>query len=245
MVIPNRKLIIIGASSGVGNALARLYANAGCKVGITGRRSLLLDDLQNEYPDNVYTACFDVMGTDNIDHLEKLIQQLGGLDLLIYNAGFGAPSETLDAATDLQTIQTNVNGFAEMVRFGFNYFERQGYGQIAATSSIASQAGNPLAPAYSASKAFMSTYMEGLLMRARKIKKQGKFIAITDIQPGFIKTKMAKGPRIFWAAAPEKAALQMFEAIEKKRFRVYVTRRWRLIAILIQLLPGWLYRRMG
>jgi short-subunit dehydrogenase len=237
----NKKIIIIGASSGIGKELAILYAQAGCRVGISGRRAALLDELKDLFPNQIETTVFDVMGSENILHLQQLIQKLDGLDLLIYNAGYGDVSPELDWDIDKTTILTNVNGFVEMVNFTFNYFKKQGYGQIAATSSIASLAGNHFAPAYSASKAFMSNYMEGIYLKAKKLKLR---ISITDIQPGFVKTKMAKGPGRFWEAPAAKAAKQMMDAIEAKKFRVYITKRWWLIAQLIKLLPGWLYRRM-
>jgi len=232
----------VGASSGIGKELAILYAQTGQRVGITGRRAVLLDELKNSFSEKFETAVFDVMGNDNIACLELLIQKLGGLDLFIYNAGYGEVSDTPDWQIDNTTILTNVNGFAEMVDYAFNYFLKQGHGQIAATSSIASLAGNHFAPAYSASKAFMSNYMEGLYLKARKMKLR---IFITDIQPGFVKTKMAKGPGRFWEAPAAKAACQMMHAIESGKFRVYITKRWWLIAQLLKLLPGWLYRRLA
>jgi short-subunit dehydrogenase len=238
----NKKIIIVGASSGIGKELAILYAQAGCSLGITGRRTALLDEIKNSYAGQIETAVFDVMGNDNIDHLESLIQKLGGLDVFIYNAGYGEVSDKPDWQIDKTTILTNVNGFTEMVNYAYNYFAKQGYGQIAATSSIASVAGNHFAPAYSASKAFMSNYMEGLFLKAKKMKLR---ITITDIQPGFVKTAMAKGPGRFWEAPAAKAARQIMAAIESKKFRVYITKRWWLIAQLLKMLPGWLYRRIG
>src|SRR5450432_1005619 len=118
----HKKVIIIGASSGIGRELAILYANAGWRMGITGRREALLDELKDTFPDQVETAVFDVMGTDNIRHLEQLIQKLGGLDLLVYNAGYGEVSATLDWSIDKTTVLTNVNGFIKMINFTFNYF---------------------------------------------------------------------------------------------------------------------------
>jgi len=238
----NKKVIIVGASSGIGKELAILYAKAGCRVGITGRRAALLDELKNSFPGKIENVVFDVMGRDNIVCLASLIEKLGGLDLFIYNAGYGAISEGLDWQIDNTTILTNVNGFAEMVNYAFNYFMKQGYGQVAATSSIASLAGNRFAPAYSASKAFMSNYMEGLYLKSKKMKLR---VYITDIQPGFVKTPMAQGPGRFWEAPASKAAIQIMHAIESKKIRVYITKRWWLIAQLIKLLPGWMYRMFG
>jgi short-subunit dehydrogenase len=222
--------------------LAIRYAKQGCLLGITGRRTALLDDIAAQFPGQVFTATFDVTGNDNLAHLNELIVALGGMDMLIYNSGYGEISDTIDATIDRQTVGINVKGFTEIVGFAFQYFARQGHGHIVATSSVAAVRGNSMAPAYSASKAYMSTYMEGLYIKARK---QKTGITITDIQPGFVDTKMAKGNKRFWVATPEKAVTQMMRAIAQKRFRVYITRRWILIAILLRFLPLWIYRRFG
>jgi short-subunit dehydrogenase len=237
-----KKVIIIGATSGIGRELAKLYATAGATVGITGRRQELLDSLKAEYPDRIITACFDVTGKENIHSVEALVQQLGGLDLLVYNSGFGDVSKTLDWAIDKQTVDINVNGFIEILNWAWHYFERQGSGQIANTSSVAANRGNSLAPAYSASKSFQSIYAEGLAIKARKIKLG---ITITDIQPGFVDTKMAKGNSRFWVAPVIKAAGQIYRAIEKKKRRAYITRRWVIIALIMRAMPFFLYRRIG
>jgi short-subunit dehydrogenase len=238
-----KKVIIIGASSGIGKELARLYAGAGHFVGITGRRQDLLYLLQLEYPNRFVTECFDVTGNGNIVHLESLIQKLGGLDLLIYNSGFGDAHKDLDWETDKITVDTNVNGFISIANYTFNYFVRQGHGHLATTSSIASIRGNGMAPAYSASKAFQSVYFEGLHIKTRMMKLPE--IYVTDIQPGFVDTQMAKGDKKFWVAPPAKAARQIFRALEKKKWRVYITRRWWLIAKLFRWLPDFIYHRMG
>ena len=89
-----QKVIIIGATSGIGEALAKLYLQDGCAVGITGRRKELLNSFQLAFP-NIITECFDVTGNDNINHVQSLIDKLGGLDILIYNSGYGEPSKKL------------------------------------------------------------------------------------------------------------------------------------------------------
>jgi short-subunit dehydrogenase len=237
-----KKVIIIGATSGIGRQLAILYAQQGWLVGITGRRTQLLEQLCTDYPGKMMAATMDVTATDATIILEKLIQQMNGMDLLIYNSGFGDTSEQLNPQVELQTTLTNVNGFLAITNFAYNWFLDKPAGHIAATSSIASIRGNSFAPAYSASKAYMSTYLEGLYI---KIKKQRRNISITDIQPGFVDTKMAKGNGRFWVATPEKAANQIVAAIGKKRFRVSITRRWGLIASIMKWLPDFIYHRIG
>jgi len=235
----NKKIIIVGATSGIGKEMALQYAMKGCIVGVTGRRNELLNEFKEKFPSQIFTACFDVRGEKNILHLQQLIDAMNGVDIFIYNAGYGEPSETLNPEIEKRVYETNVKGFVDLTSFMFNFFVQQGYGHIAATSSIASIKGLSLAPAYSASKAFMSNYMESLHMKAKKLKAK---IYITDIQPGFIKTKEAKNKQ-FWVASPQKAARQILAAVEAKKWRVYITKRWWLIAQLMKHVPSSLYHR--
>jgi short-subunit dehydrogenase len=237
-----KKIIIIGSSSGIGKELAFRYAEENHLVAITGRREDLLLEIQGQYPNNIITATFDVMGNENLHKVQALIEQLNGIDLLIYNAGFGEPSSELIPESERITTQTNVNGFVEIVNYVFNLFVRQGHGQIAATSSLSALRGNSWSPAYSASKAFISNYAEGLNIKASRLRKE---IVITDLRAGFVATKMAKTHRQFWVAPVEKASLQIMKAIEQKKRVAYITQRWWLIAQLMRLIPYGLYRRLA
>jgi len=242
-----RRVIIIGATSGIGLELAKLFIDQGDRVGATGRRCHLLGDLQKQFPSQVVTECFDVMGDDNLFHLESLIEKLNGLDILVYNSGYGEVSASLDWKIDKQTTLTNVNGFVEIVNYTFNYFVKQGTGQIAATSSIAAVRENSQAPAYSASKAYMSIYMAGLYLKALRLRKRDPKIniAITCVEPGFVSTKMAKGKGRFWEAPVEKAASQIFTAIQKRKRKAYITHRWTLIAWLLKWMPHFIIKRFA
>ena len=238
-----QKILIIGATSGIGRELARHYASAGHLVAATGRRQEMLDSLQQEYPDRILTECYDAAGPHPLAkaHLAALVQRLGGLDLLIYNAGWGDLAEKLDWSIDKETVDINVNGFLAAIHYGWQYFTAQGHGHLVTISSIAGNRGNRHSPAYSASKAFQSIYFEGLSIKARKMKIP---LYVTDIQPGFVDTKMAKGPR-FWVAPVDKAARQIVRAIKKKRRQAYITRRWWVVGKVFKWIPDWIYHRVG
>jgi short-subunit dehydrogenase len=236
-----QKILIVGATSGIGRELARLYAGNGNLVGVTGRRNEMLSTLQLEYPNHIIPECFDVTAPGTMSHLGSLVSKLGGLDLLVYNAGWGEPTEDLDYKIDKATVDINVNGFLEVIHFGWAYFIKQGHGHLATTSSIASIRGNRYSVSYSAGKAFQSTYFEGLHIKTLKL---GIPLYVTDIQPGFVDTNMAKGPR-FWVSSPQKAARQIAHALSRHRWRVYITKRWWLIAKLFKWIPGWIYHRLG
>lgn len=237
-----KKIVIVGATSGIGRKMAELYAADGNVVGITGRRKELLDEIEKMFPHTIKTECFDVTTGENIKRLTSLIEKIGGLDILVYSSGIGEPSKELNWELDKATVETNVNGFIEIANWAFNFFIKQGYGKMAVISSIAANRGNSWAPAYSASKAFQSNYFEALAIKAKRIKKD---IGITCIEPGFVDTKMAKGNKRFWLVSLEKATQQMISAIERKKRKVYVSKRWWLVAKLMRWTPFWIYKRIG
>ncbi len=236
-----QKIIIIGASSGIGKKLAEQYALAGNLVGITGRRMSLLEEIKNKFPNNIEVLCHDVTRNENNSELDTFVKQLGGLDLLIISAGGGDVSKELDWNIDKRTIDTNVNGFAAIANWAFNYFVQQGHGHLAAISSIAANRGNSHAPAYSASKAFQSIYLEGLHMKAHAMKKP---IYITCIEPGFVDTAMAKSDKLFWLVPVDKASRQIIKGIGRKKKLIYISRRWFIIAKLLKWMPDWLFYRI-
>ena len=236
-----KKIIIVGGTSGIGKKMAELYIEEGQLVGITGRRLELLQQTKRQFPAQVEYECFDIRGKENISHIQTLVERMNGLDILVISAGNGEPSDELSWEIDKTTIETNVNGFAEIANWGFNYFIKQGHGQLATLSSIAALRGSSQAPAYSASKAFQSIYFEGLAIKAGKLKKN---ISITCIEPGFVDTKMARSEKIFWMVPVDKAARQIIRAIRKKKRKVYISRRWWIIAKLFKWMPYWLLKRL-
>lgn len=239
--IKQQRAIIVGASSGIGRELAKVLAREGYIVGVTARRTELLDTLQMEMATPSFQKRMDVaLPLEAAQILRELIDEMGGLDLIVISAGVGYINEGLALEKELQTIDTNVSGFTAMANVAIRHFIQHSSGHLVAISSIAALRGNGEAPAYSASKAFMSNYMEGL---QQKIAKMRLTIAITDVKPGFVDTPMAQGKGLFWVASAPTAAGQIYDAIRARKSSVYITRRWRLIAWLLRILPGWLYRR--
>jgi short-subunit dehydrogenase len=237
-----QKIIIIGASSGIGKRVAERYAEKGYKVGITGRRIELLKEIQRQFPQKVEYESFDITANENISRMETLVKKLDGVNVIIISAGIGEPSKELSWAIDKKTVDTNVNGFVEIANWAFNFLVKQGHGQLAVISSISANRGGSYAPAYNASKAFQSIYFEGLAIKA---KKSNTAVFVTCIEPGFVKSKMAKSEKLFWVVPVDKAAKQIIRAIEKKKRKVYISRRWWLIAKLMRWMPYWIYRKIG
>jgi short-subunit dehydrogenase len=149
--------------------------------------------------------------------------------------------ETFDWFKEKETIDTNVTGFTAMTMASYYYFLKQKKGHLVGISSVAALAPNSDSPAYSASKAFVSNYLQGLTIHAYKSKLP---ISITDIRPGFVDTKMAQGEGVFWKASKDVAAFQIYQAIKKKKSIAYVTKRWRLIAWILKCIPRFIYKRI-
>jgi short-subunit dehydrogenase len=229
-----KKAIVIGATSGIGRALAMLLSENNFQVGITGRRTELLESMKKEKPDSFICRAFDVTDTKaTVENLESLIAELGKLDLLIISSGIGEINQNLDFEIERKAIDLNVVGFTSVCDWVFNYFKQQKHGHLAAITSIAGLRGSGMAPAYSATKSFQIKYLESLRLNAKGTKLP---IYITDIRPGFVDTSMAKGDGLFWVATAHKAAHQIYEAIGQNRKIVYITKRWRLVALIFKLL---------
>ncbi len=237
-----KKAIIVGASSGIGEELARQLSREGYTLGLTARREGLLKELQGELPAQSYIQKMDVSNIqDTQGHFKLLAEKMGGVDLVIISAGTGYLNPDLEPHKELDTIKVNVSGFTLIADLAFAHFKERGGGHLVGISSIAALRGADDAPAYNASKAYVSNYLRGLRKKAAKEKMN---ITVTDIQPGFVDTAMAQGEGMFWVAPVPKAARQILDAIRAKKSHAYVTKRWRLIAWVLKALPDFLYHKI-
>lgn len=236
-----KSAIIIGGSSGIGRALAVALSLDGYRVGVVARRTELLAELQAELTGPCVVKTVDVSTPElAMPVVQALIDELGDVELFIVSAGTGLDSAALAWEPERKTIALNVLGFAGMVNVAVAHLESRGSGHLVGISSIAALRGIGRAPAYAASKAFVSTYLQGVRYRFVKLKLP---VVVTDVQPGFVDTRMA-GENRFWIASPETAARQIVAAIRRRKHHVYVTRRWRLIAWLMKVVPDALYSRI-
>lgn len=236
-----KKALIVGASSGIGKALARVLVQNKYRVGVTGRRETHLLELQKEQPEQIQIAAFDTTEPYAIEQLEALAKRLEGIDLFIISAGIGHLNLDYDYSLENETNQLNVVAFTRLVNWSMRYFKNQGWGHLVNFSSVASRRGGRQAPAYSASKAYQSIYLEGM---AQKVAYEKLPIYTTDVRPGFVRTAMAKADTMFWVSSKEKAARQIFRSIQRKKRIVYISRRWVIIAWILERIPWFIYKRM-
>ena len=237
-----KRIVIMGATSGIGLETAKRCIAAGWRVGAAGRRSEELERLRGLAPQQVETEAIDVTDDAAPAALERLIERLGGMDVYFHVAGVGSQNPQLDPTVELHTVRTNVEGFTRMTTAAYGYFAAHGGGRIAVVSSIAGTRGLGVAAAYSASKRFQNTYIDSLAQLARM---QGSKIRFTDIRPGFVATEMAKGEGLFWVMPVDRVVEGIVRAIRRRRSVAVVTRRWRLPAWLIRHMPECIYRKMG
>lgn len=236
-----KRAIVIGATSGIGRAVAERLAAAGYRVGVTGRREALLKELAASNPEAFRHAAADV--TDPAAAcaaLDRLAGELGGVDLCVVSAGAGELNPRLDFALEEPAIRTNVAGWTAAVDWAYRRFEEQGGGHLVVITSVGGLRGGAAAPAYNASKAYQINYAEGLRQRAGKAR---LLIAVTDIRPGFVATAMAKGEGLFWVMPVDKVADGIMRAIRRRRSVAVVTRRWRALAWLLRHLPDSIYNK--
>jgi short-subunit dehydrogenase len=236
----SKNAVIFGATSGIGKELARLLVGDGYTVVITGRRAQNLKEIKDTHPEKYITIEHDVTDLDSSDKVfEQLREQFDQIDLIVYSSGTAEPNYGLEWKKELLVLETNVLGAVKIYGLAYNLFREQGFGHLVGISSVAGVRGNRHVPAYFASKAFQNNYLESLWMKAERSKAK---IYVTDIAPGFVDTKMALGDT-FGMASLEKATKQIFKAIQKKKKKAYITKRWRCIAFLMRILPaGWIIR---
>ena len=234
--------IVVGATSGIGREIVRQLCKKGYTVGATGRRKNCLISLKKEIGDLVVVKEMDVTKPEvAINNLNELINELGGVDIIVISAGILLWNPELNFKLDLDVIAVNVIGFTAIANHSVNYFINQKKGHLVGISSISALRGSGKAPSYPASKAYMSNYLQGLRKKVFKLKVP---ITITDIKPGYVKTPMVEGKDSFWMATVEEASDQIINVISNKSSNAYVTKRWRLMAWLMKYLPDYIYNRL-
>lgn len=251
----------MGATSGIGQEVARLLAANGYEVGIAGRRKERLVQTAQATPGIVTYRQIDVTKEDAPTELYKLIEELGGMDLYFHSSGIGWENVALDADKELKTVETNGVGFVRMVSAAYNWFAEQRADEakqraegaeqrassterkarIACITSIARTRGLGAAPAYSATKRMQAHYLECLSQQARM---RHLNIGITDIRPGFVATDLIAGSHFPLQLKAEDVARTIVRAIERGSEVVTIDWRYRLLVAAWQLIPRWLWVRL-
>lgn len=236
-----RKIIIVGATSGMGYEITRIYCKMGWHVGVAGRRAELLDKLRREAPEQIEAEQIDVTSPAAPQKLADLIDKVGGMDVFLLASGIGTQNRSLNPEIELSTVQTNALGFTRMVVTAYNYFKEHGGGHVAVISSIAGTKGLGVAASYSATKRYQGIYIDALDQLAHMEKLP---ITFTDIRPGFVNTALLKTGRYPMLMEPQYVARKIVRAITRRKRRLVIDRKYAVLVFFWRLIPDCIWRRL-
>lgn len=241
-----RCVLLVGATDGIGLALASRYLEEGWSVGIVGRDRDKLrrvtERLQEDDPEEMIVGVqCDVTDEQGVSGaFGRALEKLGRLDLLVYCAGTrkegDTPEERYSAAAEM--LDVNLAGGIHFLELGAAHFIRTGGGHLAAIGSVAGDWARPRDPSYGASKAGLHSYLDGLRMRLRDAG-----VSVSTVKPGSVDTRML-GDDAPGAIQPEDAARQIQRKLSAGREVFYVPGWWRVVSLGLRLMPRWLQRRV-
>ena len=244
-----RRAIIIGATSGIGRAVAVALLEQGWQVGIAGRREQLLKELEREAGGNhVVSERMDVTQDSATEALDRLIARLGDVDLLLFASGIGRQNRVLDELIELSTVQTNCEGMVRIVDHFINHvrhnpaYTARRKAHVAVITSVAGTMGIGTAPAYSATKKMQSTYLVAL---SQLIRMERLPITLSDIRPGFVRTEILNPEKHYpMVISCERAAQYIIKGLARRKRIITFDWRYRCIVFFWRMIPRWLWERM-
>ncbi|NNE99265.1 MAG: SDR family NAD(P)-dependent oxidoreductase [Pyrinomonadaceae bacterium] len=242
-------MLLTGASSGIGEALAREISRRGAILGLIARREGKLKEISKAIEeDGGQAICFpcDVTEKDSVfAAADRMRKDFGKIDLMIANAGIGGnnnETRKLDPDAVAKVININLLGAVNSVSAVLPDMLTRGEGQLVAVSSLAGIRGLPKSAAYCASKSGMTAFFESV-----RLDVQQKGVAVTIIQPGFIKTPLTSGRenKMPFIMELEDSVPLFLKAIERKK--KFASFPWQLATIVraAKIFPAWLYDQIG
>ena len=241
-----RKILIIGATSAIAEATARLFAADGDRLCLAGRKiarlEAIAEDLRVRGAAQVETVALDANDFSRHEQvLSHAAQSLGGLDTVLIAHGTLPDQQACQASVGatLEAITTNALSVITLLTLIANRFEQQGSGTIAVISSVAGDRGRQSNYVYGTAKSAVSTFAQGLRNRLAR-----KNVKIVTIKPGFVDTPMTaefkKGP--LWAT-PGVVAKRIHRAMAKGENVVYTPWFWRWIMGIIKAVPESIFKK--
>ena len=259
-----KKIVIMGATSGIGLRVAQIFAEMGWVVGAVGRNVAALNALAGEEGSTQRSASEEISGEgsgnlgcagrivveqvdvtreDAPEGLMRLVEKMGGMDVYLHVAGIWCANDELSGDVELRVLQTNVDGFTRMVdaAFGWMRDHNGGAGRIAAITSVAGTEGIGVMASYSSSKAFQQFYLRALDQYAREKRLKIR----TDIRPGWVRTPLLlAGGHYPMLMNVEKVAQSVVQAVLRGRRVAVIDGRWNVLVGLWRLIPHWLWVRL-
>lgn len=241
--------LVIGASSGIGEALARRLAADGAKVALVARREGELRRVMDEInsaaeSERAIAVAHDVRAVDDVPGLvQEIARRLGGLDLVVYAAGT-MPEVAVDefnTIKDREMIEVNLVGAVAWLNPVAERMARLARGTIVGIGSVAGDRGRAPNPVYCTSKAGFHTYLEALRNRLAKLG-----VRVVTIKPGFVDTVMTRGKEgLFWVISAERAAEIILKKARRGVVTAYVPARWRLVMMVVRSIPSFIFTKLG
>jgi len=239
------KVVVVGASSGMGEAMARQLAQAGADVAIVARRESELTRLAGEHPGKLRPYVHDVSNVDEVPALfERIEKEMGPVDGLIYAAGVMPKLDESEYSfeKDRAMVSVNLLGAMAWMNQAAARFEAAQAGTILGISSIAGERGRRGNPGYCTTKAALTTYLESLRNRCSRYG-----VNVVTIKPGFVDTAMTRGLKgLFWLISADQAAKTSLALARKgKSGAAFVPARWALVAYIVRNLPSFIFRKLN
>ena len=241
-----KKIIIVGASSGIGREIATLHIQRKNKVFLFARREERLEELSKQFSDfndSIFFQNHDVTDFEKAEVLfNKAVEVMAGVDEIYYVSGLMTDVHPLEFNTkkDLEMFNVNLLGCVAWLNASSSYFVKEKKGKIIGISSVTGERGRRKNPAYHSAKAAMNTYLESLRNR---LSVQG--IQVSTIKPGFVETEMTEHLDLKGAITAKQAALQIVKAVDSKKEVLFVPFKWRLICFVLRNIPSFIFKRLS
>ncbi len=241
--------MVIGASSGIGEALARRLAADGTRVALVARNEERLMRITGDInaaagEDRALAVAHDVRAVADVpDLFQEIARRLGGLDLVVFAAGVmpSVAADEYDTSKDREMIEVNLMGAVAWLNPVADRMARVGRGTIVGIGSVAGDRGRAPNPVYCTSKAGFHTYLEALRNRVAR-----KGVKVVTIKPGFVDTAMTHGKEgLFWLISPDRAAEIILNKARRGAVTAYVPARWRLLMTVVRSIPSFIFTRLG
>jgi decaprenylphospho-beta-D-erythro-pentofuranosid-2-ulose 2-reductase len=240
--------IVVGASSGIGEAMARRLAEGGAKVALVARRKEELDRIAHALDstgERVRSYAHDVTEYDETPALfERIVADLGGLDCIVYASGAmpAVVESEYSFAKDRQMIEVNLLGAMAWLNLASARFEAARAGTIVGISSIAGERGRRGSPGYTTSKVALTAFLEALRNRLSRYD-----VNVVTIKPGFVDTAQTRGLKgMFWVISADQAARSALAIARRGNGASgFVPWRWALVALIVRSIPSFIFRRLN
>lgn len=241
--------VVIGASSGIGEAVARRLGADGARVALVARNEEKLLRVTGDInaaagEDRALAVAHDVRAEADVpDLFREIARRLGGIDLVVFAAGVMplVGIDEYDTAKDREMLEVNLMGAVAWLNPVADRMARIGHGTIVGIGSVAGDRGRAPSPVYCTSKAGFHTYLEALRNRVAR-----KGVKVVTIKPGFVDTAMTRGKEgLFWVISPDRAAEIILAKARRGVVTAYVPARWRLVMTVVRSIPSFIFTRLG